>query len=299
MIGRVKRPSPLLAALIPLLLSSFAAAQAPAVNWGVDRSPQDAPYAHTLHGTPDVTRFVLMCSTLGSPAIVLDLPRPPADAHISLMLTAPGGQLGVVDVGWQPIAGTNAWAAVLSDGAVVDMFAGPAAALEVSYNGRPNGRLSLAGSRPMIAEALAPCWQPRAAGAPAGEGGITIEIVLTPRAAAELQRRNEGITVATLFSGNPNRAHVRQVDELGMVDLGSHQVTVTGRAGTVIVPGTALNRQRLTWIVGQPEIHVSVISARRSSRDNLLACGLITGPLDQFAGRSNRVLCRLIEEPLA
>ncbi|HTU12914.1 MAG TPA: hypothetical protein VMG08_18640 [Allosphingosinicella sp.] len=287
------------AALAALSLPTTLPAQPGQPNWIVQRTERGTVLATTVTGTPEVQSLAVMClNTSRVPMVLVHLPRHRPGEHISLILRGGNNQVGWLDTGWERQGNSQYWGKRLSDGQFVDVLAGPDAALNVSFNGRPNGRLSMAGSSRALTEALAACWQPRAAAAAQGNvSGFTLDIVLSSRAAAELQRRNEGITVSTFYSGMPRPAYARHADETsGELDMGQHEMTVPGRAGPVTVPETALNRRRLSWITGAPEVLVNVYSARRSSQDNLLACGTVQGSLPAVAGRNHRILCTLIGE---
>lgn len=129
---------------------------------------------------------------------------------------------------------------------------------------------------------------------PAGPGFI-VDLSLSPRAAAELQRRNEGIVVAISYGGDPRPAYQDQAEEAG-IDLGREELIVPGRAGEVEVPDSILQRGRLSWISGPPRVAVSVYSARRSGRDNLLNCEGFEAPVAEIGGTMQSINCRLIGE---
>lgn len=135
---------------------------------------------------------------------------------------------------------------------------------------------------------------PAVAQAPAASG-LIVDISLSPRAAAELRRLNEGIVVATYYSGEPTAAHEDDADESGL-GLGDVEQVVPGRAGTVTVPDSVLMRDRLSWITGAPRVLVNIYSARRSGPDNLLNCETIEGTVAELGGTMQSVQCRLIGE---
>lgn len=289
----------ILTVLAVLFIPPGLATQPGQPNWIVQRTEGGNVLATTVAGTPDVQSIALMClNTSRVPMVLVHLPHHRAGQHISLILRGQNNRVGWLDTGWERQGSSQYWGMRLNDGRFVDVLTGPDAHLDVSFNGRNNGRLSMAGSSRAIAEALTGCWQPQSATAAQGNlSGFTVDLVLSPRAAAELQRRNEGITISTYYSGMPKRAYVRHADDnTGELDMGSHEVTVPGRAGPVIIPETALNRRRLGWIDGSPQVLVNVFSARRSGQNNLLDCGIVNGDLPAIAGRSHRVLCRLIGE---
>lgn len=128
--------------------------------------------------------------------------------------------------------------------------------------------------------------------------GFTINITYSPRAAAEMARRHEGLTVAAYYQGEPTRAARRHANEEGLVDLGDETQTVPGRAGPVTVTGRNLQVAHLAWVrPGTTRVNVNLYSARRSGPDNILDCGIVEGLLPQIAGRTHQVRCKLIVEP--
>ncbi len=130
---------------------------------------------------------------------------------------------------------------------------------------------------------------------PVGESGFVLDIGLSPRAASELRRRNEGISVAISYIGDPRPEYEDEADVAG-IDLGHEEQTVPGRAGEVVVPENILQRDRLSRISGPPRVHVNVYSARRSGPDNLLDCESFEAPVSDIGGSMQSVQCRLIGE---
>lgn len=128
--------------------------------------------------------------------------------------------------------------------------------------------------------------------------GFTISIAFSPRAAAEMARRREGLVVSAWWEGTPLRAYRRHAGEDGSLNLGSETINAPGRAGRVVVTGRGFRADRLAWIERRDaQVTVNVFSARRSGRDNLLDCGLVAGPFRQIAGRTHQLRCKLIGEP--
>ncbi len=128
-----------------------------------------------------------------------------------------------------------------------------------------------------------------------GEAGFTVDISLSPRAAAALRQHNEGIVVATYFIGDPAPGYEDRADDAG-IDLGHEERIVSGRAGEVAIPESVLQRDRLSWISGPPRVFVNLYSARRSSRDNLLNCESFEAPVSDIGGTMQSIQCRLIGE---
>lgn len=127
--------------------------------------------------------------------------------------------------------------------------------------------------------------------------GFTLEISYSPRAAAEMARRHEALTISAYYEAEPSRAGARHANEEGGINLGDDTLTVPGRSGPVAVTGRGFLPARLAWIrPGTIRVNVNLYSARRSDPDNILDCGLVEGPLAQIVGRTHPVRCKLIGE---
>ncbi len=127
--------------------------------------------------------------------------------------------------------------------------------------------------------------------------GFTIDVSFSPRAAAEMARRREGLTISAYYEGEPTRAARRHASEEGTIGLGEETITVGGRAGPVTVTGRGFRAARLGWIrPGTARVNVNLYSARHSGPDNNLTCDLVEGPLARIGGRTHPVRCRLIAE---
>ena len=282
--------------------AATATATAPAVassGWRVERNERGGVYAIVRTGMSALPEMRLACGPNGSPVFAANLPNQAPNAHLNLTFATGPDTIAVLDTDWQRDPSGPTWVKMLRDPTVPNLLGGNASAADVRLNGRALGRLSLAGSTATLREALAACWQPAAnrAGSAVTDAGFAVDIVLTPRAAADLARRREGITVWTSFSGTPRNENGNHVDDhSGELDLGEHEVTVAGQNIRVDIPGSALRRERFSNLRGTPQVLVNVYSARRSDQDNLLTCGIVHGELSQVAGRTHRITCALIDE---
>ena len=128
--------------------------------------------------------------------------------------------------------------------------------------------------------------------------GFTLAISYSPRAAAEMARRHEALTISVFYEAEPSRAGARHANEEGGINLGDDTFTVPARSGPVAVTGRGFLAAQLAWVrPGTTRVNVNLYSARRSGPDNILECGLVEGPLAQIAGRTHPVRCKLIGEP--
>jgi hypothetical protein len=125
---------------------------------------------------------------------------------------------------------------------------------------------------------------------------FTVRITLSPRAAATLAKTSEGMIVSASYSGEPLPSAVKHADEIGQIDLGREEVEVPGKAATVRVTGTKVNREHLSWMKGPILLNVNVYSARHAGPDNILACDFFDGKLQQAVRQPVALHCSLITE---
>lgn len=125
--------------------------------------------------------------------------------------------------------------------------------------------------------------------------GFAVDLTLSPKAAALLKARHEGIVVSAMYSGDPLPAWTRKADEEGMIDLGNEIVTVAGVAGRATITGNKVLRAHLAW-AKNIQVLINVYSARRSSQDNLLDCGIFEDTVAKAQARPIAISCKLIGE---
>ena len=131
----------------------------------------------------------------------------------------------------------------------------------------------------------------------AQQPGFDVAVKLSPRAKAELLARSETIIVDVSFIGGPKAGTpTRYVGQDGQViGLGDQRVEVapgaTARFGHLLA-----DRVALSYVEGAPEVLVNVYSGRKSSKDNVLDCGVYEGPLSTVADSVVPIDCKLIAE---
>ena len=126
--------------------------------------------------------------------------------------------------------------------------------------------------------------------------GFTVQITLSPKAAATLARTSEGMVVSATYSGDPIPAAAKHANEIGQIDLGVEDVEVPGKAAIVRVTGSKVKRENLAWVKGPILLNVNIYSARRSGPDNILACDFFDGKLQQAVRQPVSLHCSLIAE---
>lgn len=151
-----------------------------------------------------------------------------------------------------------------------------------------------------VASALVFCLlSAMARSAPASDRyGFDLDIVLSPKAAATLAARHEGLYLFASYYGDPKPGATKYADEVGHIDLtrGSTSHTIPGHSGPVHFTGPELAAKRLAMIDGSVMINLNVASARKSSPHNLLSCDFIDGKLADVRKAPVALHCGLIEE---
>ncbi len=126
---------------------------------------------------------------------------------------------------------------------------------------------------------------------------FTVEVSLSPKAAARLASMGEGITVSAMFYGDPTPAARRQVDEMGQVDIGREEVTIPGQSGTASITGGSITASKLALLRNRNiKVLINVYSARKKSADNLLFCDLFQDTVTLAASHPIHIGCKLIAE---
>lgn len=127
---------------------------------------------------------------------------------------------------------------------------------------------------------------------------VTIKVTLSPKATAELQRTGEGILVDVVYGGDPTQKASSQANELGLIELGRVKKDMAG-AGEIKLTEDVIDKNRLKLTIGQPQIMINVLSAKKVSRNNILSCGFYWETL-KVAGQAPVVIpCKLLSEEAA
>lgn len=132
--------------------------------------------------------------------------------------------------------------------------------------------------------------------APTKVADPVVMVTLSPRAQGELERRNEKITVAASWYGDPLPAAHAQVDETGRVAPGRREWQLPAQGGQVELAPDADTRDAFASIAGPVGINVNVYSSRLSGPDNLLSCDFIDGAVETVVATTRTLSCGLIEE---
>lgn len=128
--------------------------------------------------------------------------------------------------------------------------------------------------------------------ATAQETALTLHISFDAASATKLQEAGEMVIVSSYFWGDPVPGNVLPVNEIGQLYLGGEQATVWPHEQTISI-GHSLVGAPL-GNVETPMVNVNVYSARITSGDNLLECGIVDGPTDALSKSPQEITCKLI-----
>jgi hypothetical protein len=127
--------------------------------------------------------------------------------------------------------------------------------------------------------------------------GFGVRVTLSEKAEAKLTASKETIIVAGYLTGYPKKqAAKKYIDEMGQVGLGTIKVEI--QPGQVAHFGEVkMKKDALAQIdVNGPQLLINVYSGRKSSKDNLLDCGIYEGALKPVEGTTILIACKLIGE---
>jgi uncharacterized protein YecT (DUF1311 family) len=155
-------------------------------------------------------------------------------------------------------------------------------------------------SCPVPAAAVSAAAAPAAA-APAmaqGDMGFDFNVTLSKKAAAKLLAEKEGVAAFADYYGDPKPNAEKHANEIGQISVSPQEewVEFPDAGGQAHISGTKVDLQTLKWVEGDVKVNVNVVSARKSSSDNLLRCDFIDGPLSKVQKQPVTLHCALIEE---
>lgn len=125
---------------------------------------------------------------------------------------------------------------------------------------------------------------------------FTVDVTLSDAAKEQFGLSGETVIVgATYFADPADDAEKDIVNDIGQVDLGSALVTLSGE-GQAAFGSSGLQRDRLDFIEGKPQVNINVWSGRKSSPNNLLDCDMFQDAIAVAASKPVAIDCRLLEE---
>jgi hypothetical protein len=126
--------------------------------------------------------------------------------------------------------------------------------------------------------------------------GYSVSVTLSDKARKLLTDHKETIIVASYFTGSPKPGTPRKYSEMGEVALGHVDVEIQP-GGIAKFGPVKLNQAMLSYVDRNgPQLLINVYSARKSSRDNLLDCGIYEGALEPIESKTIPIACKLIGE---
>jgi hypothetical protein len=125
--------------------------------------------------------------------------------------------------------------------------------------------------------------------------GFLVDVTLSPKAAALLHAKNEGIKVSAEYMGDPVTGKEAKASGGGEIELGNEIVTIPGASGRAIITGKIVNASRIPW-VKEFDVNINVFTARRSSPDNLIDCDFFQDAVTKAQAKPLAISCKLIGE---
>lgn len=127
--------------------------------------------------------------------------------------------------------------------------------------------------------------------------GFSVSVTLSDKANKLLTAQKETIIAAAYFSGSPKPGTPKKyVSNMGEIDLGEAHVEVA--PGEIAKFGAfKLKQESLSYVdKNGPQLLINVYSGRKSSKDNLLDCGIYEDALAPIEGKTIPIACKLIGE---
>jgi hypothetical protein len=127
--------------------------------------------------------------------------------------------------------------------------------------------------------------------------GFTVDVTLSDKAKRKLLDGKETIIVAAYFTGRPKPdIDKKYISDMGEIGLGEAQLETTpgqsARFDKAKLSQDALNQS----LNKNPILLINVYSGRKSSKNNLLDCGIYEDDLKPVQGKSIPIACKLIGE---
>jgi uncharacterized protein YecT (DUF1311 family) len=131
-----------------------------------------------------------------------------------------------------------------------------------------------------------------------GDMGFDVNVTLSKKAAAKLAAEKEGVAAFASYYGDPKKSAEKHANEIGQISVSSEDewVQMPGTGGQAHISGAKIDKQTLNWVDGSVKVNVNVVSARKSSSDNLLSCDFIDGPVANVQKQALTLHCALIAE---
>lgn len=127
--------------------------------------------------------------------------------------------------------------------------------------------------------------------------GFLVDVSLSSKARQKLIASKETVVVAGYLSGNPKpSAQKKYVDEMGEVNLGTLRAELAPGENAEFSDIKLKQDAFEQTDKNSPQLLINVFSGRKSSKNNLLDCGIFEGTLESVQERSIPISCKLIGE---
>jgi hypothetical protein len=124
---------------------------------------------------------------------------------------------------------------------------------------------------------------------------FSIAVKLSEIARKKLQGMHESVLVIAYFDGDPLPGKGKDNSPMRVVVLGSDRKLVG--PNSIAAFADTISQSHWNDLADKDYyVAINVVSARRTSTDNLLDCDVPIARISTFAGKSTDVLCRLIGE---
>lgn len=125
---------------------------------------------------------------------------------------------------------------------------------------------------------------------------IPVRITYSDAAIEQLEQSSEQVIVNVTYSAPPATGNKSEINEIGMISLGSDEVQVLPSKTEVALSIDGLVLPDGMETSGPILVNVNVYSARLSSEDNILNCDFFEGALDDLRTTGTDLHCFLIAE---
>ncbi|NYZ62241.1 hypothetical protein [Luteimonas deserti] len=143
--------------------------------------------------------------------------------------------------------------------------------------------------------AAEPTSAPQAAPPPPELAAVKVDVQLSPQAEAKLRSLGENVRVEVIYGGDAAPDATIEPNEMGLVEL-SRTVHELDGSGTLQFSEDDIDTSRLDQIVGQPQLMINVISGKKTTPQNLLACAFYWDTLSAAGKSGVQIPCTLSEE---
>lgn len=124
---------------------------------------------------------------------------------------------------------------------------------------------------------------------------VTVKVTLSPKAEEEVRRTGAVVSVEATYAGDPNKASSGKANEMGVIELGKAREELK-ESGTVTFSKDVIDKTRLGWTIGQPQVMINVFSGTKPSPANILGCKFYWETLFVAGKAPVEIACSLLSE---